>query len=248
LPAARRVLIVDDHVDSADIIAEALETEGHETRVAYNPLSAMAIAAEFRPDVAILDVNLPSMDGYELGAALRADLSECRFIALTGDATGLSCLRRLSWLLEQAGWLGRAVGRGFRGTTERNVRARSEGRHAPPRTDAPAPTRPGSDRPARVARGGSVLDNCAALHRSRAARRSGRSRRQLGRRSPSPKAVTFPSSSYAAQRCCAAYARQGRQLSARASTSSAFGRCPCSSANARITPRSEAGNASGSRS
>jgi len=93
LPAARRVLIVDDHVDSADIIAEALETEGHETRVAYNPLSAMAIAAEFRPDVAILDVNLPSMDGYELGAALRADLSECRFIALTGDATGLSCLR-----------------------------------------------------------------------------------------------------------------------------------------------------------
>jgi DNA-binding response OmpR family regulator len=93
LPAARRILIVDDHVDSADIIAEALETEGHETRVAYDPLSAISIATEFRPHVAILEVNLPTMDGYELGAALRADLSECRFLALTGDATGLSCLR-----------------------------------------------------------------------------------------------------------------------------------------------------------
>lgn|GEM_PF-1189176 len=93
LPATRRILIVDDHVDSADIIAEALATEGHETRVAYDPLAAISIASEFRPHVAILDVNLPSMDGYELGAALRADLTECRFIALTGDATGLSCLR-----------------------------------------------------------------------------------------------------------------------------------------------------------
>jgi CheY-like chemotaxis protein len=93
LPAARRILIVDDHVDSADIIAEALEIEGHETQVAYDALNAISIAAEFRPDVAILDISLPSMDGYELGAVLRADSTECRFIALTGDATGLSCLR-----------------------------------------------------------------------------------------------------------------------------------------------------------
>jgi len=84
---------VDDHVDSADIVAEALEMEGHETRVAYDPLTAISVAAEFQPHVAILDVNLPTMDGYELGAALRAALLECRFIAVTGDATGLSCLR-----------------------------------------------------------------------------------------------------------------------------------------------------------
>ena len=93
LPAPRRILIVDDHVDSADIIAAALEMQGHETRVAYEPLAAISIAVEFRPHVAILDVNLPTMDGYELGAALRNDLAECRFIALTGDATGLGCLR-----------------------------------------------------------------------------------------------------------------------------------------------------------
>lgn len=89
----RTVLIVDDHVDSADIIAHVLEVHGHEAQVAYEPLSALALVKEFRPQVAILDVNLPTMDGYELGAALRVELPECRFIALTGDTSGLNCLR-----------------------------------------------------------------------------------------------------------------------------------------------------------
>jgi len=92
-PNALTILVVDDHVDSADIIAQALETQGHRTRVAYEPLAAIVMAAEFRPQVAILDVNLPMMDGYELGAALRASLTGCRFIALTGDEIGLGCLR-----------------------------------------------------------------------------------------------------------------------------------------------------------
>ena len=87
------MLIVDDHVDSADIIARALELHGHEAQVAYEPISALALAAEFRPQVAILDVNLPTMDGYELGAALHVQLPECRFIALTGETSGLNCLR-----------------------------------------------------------------------------------------------------------------------------------------------------------
>jgi CheY-like chemotaxis protein len=91
--AGLRILIVDDHVDSADIIADALEMHAHETRAAYDPLSAIAIAAQFRPQVAILDVNLPTMDGYELGAALRVEHAECRFVALTGSASGLNCLR-----------------------------------------------------------------------------------------------------------------------------------------------------------
>jgi len=90
---ALTILVVDDHCDSADIIAQALETQGHETRVAYEPLAAISIAADFRPRVAILDVNLPMMDGYELGATLRWNLTECRFIALTGDEIGLGCLR-----------------------------------------------------------------------------------------------------------------------------------------------------------
>jgi CheY-like chemotaxis protein len=93
LPAARRILVVDAHVDSADIIAEILESEGHQTRVAYHPLAAISVAAELRPDVVIIDVDLPNMDGHELGAMLRMDLPECRFIALTDDAPRVSCLR-----------------------------------------------------------------------------------------------------------------------------------------------------------
>jgi CheY-like chemotaxis protein len=90
---ARRILVVDDDVDSADVVAQALEIHGHETRVAYEPLSALTVAAEFRPQVAILDVNLPTMDGHELGEALRKDLPGCKFIALTADATTLNYLR-----------------------------------------------------------------------------------------------------------------------------------------------------------
>ena len=87
------MLVVDDDVDSADIVAQALEMHGHETRVAYEPLYALAVAAEFRPQVAILDVNMPTMGGHELGDALRKDLPACKFIALTGDATSLNYLR-----------------------------------------------------------------------------------------------------------------------------------------------------------
>ena len=90
---ARRVLVVDDDVDSADVMALALEVHGHETRVAYEPLNALTIAAEFLPQVAILDVNLPIMDGHELGEALRKELPGCKFMALTGDATALNYLR-----------------------------------------------------------------------------------------------------------------------------------------------------------
>jgi CheY-like chemotaxis protein len=86
--ASRRVLIVDDHVDSADMAAELLSQCGHETRVAYNPLLAISIATSFRPQIALLDIQLPNMDGYELANLLRADpaLAECRFIALTANA------------------------------------------------------------------------------------------------------------------------------------------------------------------
>jgi CheY-like chemotaxis protein len=93
LSDARRVLVVDDDVDAADIVAQALEVHGHETRVAYDALNALNVAAEFRPQVAILDVNMPTMGGHELGEVLRKDLPGCKFIALTGDATALNYLR-----------------------------------------------------------------------------------------------------------------------------------------------------------
>ncbi|HEX3775767.1 MAG TPA: response regulator [Polyangiaceae bacterium] len=83
---ARRVLLVDDHVDSAELLAEVLAAQGHEVRIAYDPARAIKIGAELRPQVAILDISLPGMSGYELLALLqpKPEFAECRFIALTG--------------------------------------------------------------------------------------------------------------------------------------------------------------------
>jgi len=86
LSRVRRVLIVDDDADSADLLEHAVRSEGHETRVAHDPGAALVVAAEFKPQVAFLDIDLPGMDGFELARALRArsECSECRFVAVTG--------------------------------------------------------------------------------------------------------------------------------------------------------------------
>jgi CheY-like chemotaxis protein len=69
--AVRRILIVDDNRDAADSLAMLCETENHVTRVAYSPAEALEAAQEFKPDVALLDIGLPGMDGYELAKRLR---------------------------------------------------------------------------------------------------------------------------------------------------------------------------------
>src|SRR5262249_43536133 len=84
-PSVRRVLIVDDNVDAADLIAEVLTQLGHATRTAYDGPSALAIAAELHPEIAVLDIGPPGMSGFELAERLR-DLGGAapRLIALTG--------------------------------------------------------------------------------------------------------------------------------------------------------------------
>jgi signal transduction histidine kinase/ActR/RegA family two-component response regulator len=85
--SAHRVLVVDDNVDAADLLAEALEQLGHATRVAYDGHSALEVAAEFRPDVAVLDIGLPVMDGFELAQRMRQATTlpdHLHLIALTG--------------------------------------------------------------------------------------------------------------------------------------------------------------------
>lgn len=81
-----KVLIVDDFPDAATGIAELLELAGYETRVAYDGAAALKIAAEFRPTVALLDIGLPAMDGYELGRRLRLipGLERLKLVAVTG--------------------------------------------------------------------------------------------------------------------------------------------------------------------
>jgi CheY-like chemotaxis protein len=82
----RRILVVDDNVDAARVMADALEVVGHETRVAFDGPAALDVAAAFQPDAALLDLGLPLMDGYELAEQLVATHSEKRpvLIAVTG--------------------------------------------------------------------------------------------------------------------------------------------------------------------
>lgn len=81
-----RVLIVDDNSDAAELLEQLLKRRGYLTSVAYDGPSALEAARGFQPELAVLDIGLPVMDGYELAAQLRALLapSSPRLIALTG--------------------------------------------------------------------------------------------------------------------------------------------------------------------
>jgi signal transduction histidine kinase/ActR/RegA family two-component response regulator len=84
--ATLRVLIVDDNRDAAEVLGEALEGTEHLVRLAYDGPSALRVAAEFRPHVAVLDIGLPVMDGYELARRMRQTpgLAKVKLLALTG--------------------------------------------------------------------------------------------------------------------------------------------------------------------
>jgi len=80
------VLVVDDSADGAAMLADSLESMGHEVRVAHDGQAALDAAAVFHPDVAVLDIGLPEMSGYELAAHLREQPGgrSIHFIAATG--------------------------------------------------------------------------------------------------------------------------------------------------------------------
>lgn len=68
--AALRILVVDDNVDAADLLGQFLQSLGHEVLVITDPLAAPAAALVFRPQVGLLDIAMPGMDGYELASWL----------------------------------------------------------------------------------------------------------------------------------------------------------------------------------
>jgi PAS domain S-box-containing protein len=84
--APSQILVVDDNEDALDLLADALRDAGHVVATAKDGPSALAALKTFQPDVAILDIGLPVMDGYELAGRLRASLGEAAppLIALTG--------------------------------------------------------------------------------------------------------------------------------------------------------------------
>ena len=84
--AGRRVMIADDNKDAADALGMLLQLAGHDVRVAHGGRAALAIAQTFRPEVALMDIGMPDMDGYEVAKKLRQQPwgGGIRLIALTG--------------------------------------------------------------------------------------------------------------------------------------------------------------------
>jgi CheY-like chemotaxis protein len=77
---------VDDNRDSADSLATLLQLMGYQTRTAYDGLAALEAAQAWRPDVVLLDIGLPGLNGYEVAHRLREEigLKEVLLVALTG--------------------------------------------------------------------------------------------------------------------------------------------------------------------
>jgi CheY-like chemotaxis protein len=81
-----RILVADDNRDAADSLATMLRLGGHEVGVAYDGREAVALAETFRPEIALLDIGMPRMNGYETALALRhlPNAAAVRLFALTG--------------------------------------------------------------------------------------------------------------------------------------------------------------------
>jgi PAS domain S-box-containing protein len=85
-PARKRVLVVDDNEDSGELMSALLEQLGHDSRVAFEGVRALELAAEFAPHIVFLDIGLPGMNGFEIARRMR-QLPMCAtipIIALTG--------------------------------------------------------------------------------------------------------------------------------------------------------------------
>jgi PAS domain S-box-containing protein len=84
--APRRVLIVDDNVDAANTLALILRLDGHNAEAVYSSKDVVASARALKPDVILLDIGLPEMNGYDVAQVLRSDpeLQTVRLVALTG--------------------------------------------------------------------------------------------------------------------------------------------------------------------
>lgn len=81
-----RILVVDDNVDAAESLGLLLRIQGHEIQTAHDGADALRLASVFRPDVVLLDIGLPRLDGYEVARRLRKDdnTRRCLLVAMTG--------------------------------------------------------------------------------------------------------------------------------------------------------------------
>ena len=86
MPNPRRLLIVEDHPDVAESLALILRCDDHEVRIAHDGPAALQALSKFKPDVVLLDVGLPGMDGYQVARRMREEALESKLtiIALSG--------------------------------------------------------------------------------------------------------------------------------------------------------------------
>ena len=84
---SRRVLLVDDNRDTVHSFARLLKLRGHEVATAYDGLVALERAQQFKPDIFLLDIGLPGLDGYALARRLREEgFADTPMIAISGYA------------------------------------------------------------------------------------------------------------------------------------------------------------------
>jgi CheY-like chemotaxis protein len=81
-----RVMVVDDNIDTADFLVTLLEASGHDVRMAHDGPSSLKAALAFQPDVVLLDIGLPGLDGFEVAKRLRQQtaLNGIVLVAMTG--------------------------------------------------------------------------------------------------------------------------------------------------------------------
>jgi len=83
-PPSLKILVVDDNADALEMMKVLLTLDNHTVRTAFDGETAVKIAPEFQPEVCILDIGLPRMDGYELARQLRTQMPQVFLIALSG--------------------------------------------------------------------------------------------------------------------------------------------------------------------
>jgi CheY-like chemotaxis protein len=82
--APRKILIVDDEAAVADSLRLIFSNRGYEVRAVYSAEQAIEVLAEWQPDLAIVDVMLPRMNGIQLASILKSNYPECRILLISG--------------------------------------------------------------------------------------------------------------------------------------------------------------------
>ncbi|MFM0078766.1 ATP-binding protein [Paraburkholderia sediminicola] len=98
----RRILLVDDSADATEALGTLLELEGHEVKQATSGPDALSIVESFTPDVALIDITMPGMDGLELAQLLRlrAQCSQTKLVAVTGHTDIANRFRNDEWIFD----------------------------------------------------------------------------------------------------------------------------------------------------